>query len=185
MTEEHTASFKIYFAVPRFRIAYKNKRDLFEAFQKKMKELNLDIDNITCADWDGDRSLVNTPDDLFDAVDDYSAAAFSSSEEEEEERKENGKNEGTATKQCRSRPHSCDCRRARSFSCDGSYEYPTPQSFYTTSPLVDPCFPCVPFDAAEQPYRHMSSFRPEKLCRSKNIKCKKRRHCRCERLTRD
>ncbi|VDK76332.1 unnamed protein product [Cylicostephanus goldi] len=129
MAEERTASFKVYFDVPRFRIAYKNKTDLFEAFQKKLKELNLDIDNITWADWDGDRSLVNTPDDLFGAAEDYSAGAYSlvklfyrinydqesancsSSEEEEEGQKENEKNEELLVEQCRSPSRSCYCRR--------------------------------------------------------------------------
>ncbi|VDK53679.1 unnamed protein product [Cylicostephanus goldi] len=142
--EKRTATFKIFFEVPRFTINYKNKKDLFKAFQKKLEELNLNSDGIMWADWDGDRFVIKSPDDLLGAVDLYSGSpvkifyptprhqetTISSSDEEEkkeEEKNEEEKCEEVEVKGCRSRSPSCDRRRhrSRSFSCDerGPYGY--------------------------------------------------------------
>ncbi|CAJ0593622.1 unnamed protein product [Cylicocyclus nassatus] len=72
--EEHTATFKIFFEVPRFTITYKNKKDLFKTFQKKLKQLNLNADGIMWADWDGDRFVLKSPEDLVGAVGHYNGS---------------------------------------------------------------------------------------------------------------
>ncbi|CAJ0593607.1 unnamed protein product [Cylicocyclus nassatus] len=111
--EERTAAFKIFFEVPRFTLTFRNKKDLFEAFQKKLKKLNLDVDDVSWADWNGDRSLIETPDDLFGAVELYSGvglkifyptippdlkAVCSSSDEEETKREVKAQNKCKARK---------------------------------------------------------------------------------------
>ncbi|KAL6729583.1 hypothetical protein Aduo_000626 [Ancylostoma duodenale] len=70
MTDEtKTATIKLYRDnVPRITITYKDKKDLFKQFQKKVKELDLPIKELYWTDWDNDRSAVKTADDLFGAL---------------------------------------------------------------------------------------------------------------------
>ncbi|RCN27691.1 hypothetical protein ANCCAN_26574 [Ancylostoma caninum] len=71
--EKKTATIKLYRDnVPRITISYKNKKDLFKQFQKKIGRLNLSDNEVYWADWDNDRSVVKTADDLFAAVENNS-----------------------------------------------------------------------------------------------------------------
>ncbi|EPB67299.1 hypothetical protein ANCCEY_13613 [Ancylostoma ceylanicum] len=81
--EKKTATIKLYRDnVPRITITYKNKKDLFKQFQKKISEMNLSNDAIYWSDWDNDRSLVKTADDLFAAVENNSTVKMSRSHPE-------------------------------------------------------------------------------------------------------
>ncbi|KAL6730067.1 hypothetical protein Aduo_001063 [Ancylostoma duodenale] len=103
--EKKTATIKLYRDnVPRITITYKNKKDLFKQFQKKINQMNLSDNEIYWADWDNDRSVVKTADDLFAAVENNSVVKMfvrteannrendviscPSSDEEEEEKPE-------------------------------------------------------------------------------------------------
>ncbi|ETN85753.1 hypothetical protein NECAME_06267 [Necator americanus] len=67
-TEEKTVSFKIFRDnVPRFSITYKDKKDLYESFQKKISELDFDVGSIYWVDFDGDQGVIENADDLFTA----------------------------------------------------------------------------------------------------------------------
>ncbi|KIH49014.1 hypothetical protein ANCDUO_20912, partial [Ancylostoma duodenale] len=66
--EEKTVSFKVFRDnVPRFSITYKDKKDLYESFKKKISELDFQVGNIYWVDFDGDQSLITNADDLFTA----------------------------------------------------------------------------------------------------------------------
>ncbi|VDK83024.1 unnamed protein product, partial [Cylicostephanus goldi] len=68
--EKKTATIKLYRDnVPRITITYKNKKDLYKNFQKKLKQLNLDMGEVYWADWDNDRTAIKGAEDLFAAVD--------------------------------------------------------------------------------------------------------------------
>ncbi|EYC00837.1 hypothetical protein Y032_0112g289 [Ancylostoma ceylanicum] len=128
--EKKTATIKLYRDnVPRITITYKGKKDLFRKFQKKISEMDLSNDEIYWADWDNDRSVVKTADDLFAAVENNSTVRMyvrtdansrekeviscpSSDDEEEEKREE----EAEEKKETRNRSPSPDRARGRSRS---------------------------------------------------------------------
>ncbi|KAL6730081.1 hypothetical protein Aduo_001077 [Ancylostoma duodenale] len=65
---EKTVSFKIFREdVPRFSVTYKDKKDLYESFKKKITELNLKNGTIYWIDDDSDPCLIESADDLFAA----------------------------------------------------------------------------------------------------------------------
>ncbi|EYC00828.1 hypothetical protein Y032_0112g283 [Ancylostoma ceylanicum] len=142
--EKKTATIKLYRDnVPRITITYKNKKDLFKQFQKKISEMNLSNDAIYWSDWDNDRSLVKTADDLFAAVENNSTVKMyvhgkpnsqnvvscpSSDEEEDEKRDE----EAEEKKESRDRSQSPVRGRGRSRSeprRHRSRSHPEPPSY--------------------------------------------------------
>ncbi|KAK6727141.1 hypothetical protein RB195_005067 [Necator americanus] len=104
--EEKTVTIKLYCSnEPRMVISYKDKKDLFEQYQKKMKRLGIPTDDVYWADWDSDRYKVRTASDLLRAVEHCTPTKLHipgnydddgwpiSDEEDEEEEREEGKEE--------------------------------------------------------------------------------------------
>ncbi|CAJ0594527.1 unnamed protein product [Cylicocyclus nassatus] len=67
-TDERTVTFKIFRdTVPRFTITYKDKKDLYDAFKKKISELDFNVGSIYYVDFDGDQSIISNADELYNA----------------------------------------------------------------------------------------------------------------------
>ncbi|ETN70399.1 hypothetical protein RB195_007972 [Necator americanus] len=189
--EKKTATIKIHRdSVPRIIITYKNKKDLFKTFQKKLKELNLPISEVYFVDWDNDSIMIRTADDLFAAVnnnlsvrmyyyttdDKEPFTSLSSGEDDEESGKEKEpEKEGEPRSPAPARRR----HRSRSASYHGSRHgppscYQIPWNFVPWSYMMDPRYGPMPFP----PYPHHSSKshrrRRERSC-----------HCSCERLCKD
>ncbi|KAL6730072.1 hypothetical protein Aduo_001068 [Ancylostoma duodenale] len=171
--EKKTATIKLYRDnVPRITITYKNKKDLFKQFQKKISQLNFPIDEIYWADWDNDRSLVKTADDLFAAVennstvrmyvhskaDSHNIVSCSSSDEEEEkeeepEQKKESRDRSPSPARGRGRSRS-EPRRHRSRSHPGPSYDQMPWNFPPWMFAMDPRYGYGPMPFYYDPRAH-------------------------------
>ncbi|EYC17697.1 hypothetical protein Y032_0030g2220 [Ancylostoma ceylanicum] len=187
--ETKTATIKLYRdKVPRITIIYKDKKDLFKQFQKKIKELDIPIGELYWGDWDNDRSVVRTADDLFGAVEncnpvkmfyrtdgdtDILICPSSDDDEEKEKEKVAYKNEP------RTRSPSPARRRHRSRSASARlHAYPPydqmPWNFVPWQFLMDPRFSPMPFPH----YLHPSG-------KSHHRRRDGSHRCSCERLSKE
>ncbi|KAK6728033.1 hypothetical protein RB195_005595 [Necator americanus] len=190
--EKKTATIKIYRDnVPRITISYKNKKDLFKTFQKKLKELDLPPGEIYFADWDNERSIIKTADDLFGAVESNPNSkmyyrtfenkepftCLSSDEDDDEGEKELEKEDEPKP---RSPSPARRRHRSRSVSYHGSRRHGPPSydqmpwNFPPWSYMIDPRYGPMPFP----PYLQPSS-------KSHRRRRERSHHCSCERLCRD
>ncbi|EYC42681.1 hypothetical protein Y032_0522g2903 [Ancylostoma ceylanicum] len=128
-TDEKTVSFKVFRDnVPRFSITYKDKKDLYESFKKKIAELDFEVGNIYWIDFDGDQSLIENADDLFTASkDNCTVKLFArvdddviSCSDDEPEHPAHGRRQKRATMRNRRRNRDRTRSRSRSRTRSGS-----------------------------------------------------------------
>ncbi|EYC00820.1 hypothetical protein Y032_0112g276 [Ancylostoma ceylanicum] len=75
--EERSVVIKVFREeVPRLDVVYKNKHELFEAYKKWLKQLNLPSNEVYWCDSAGDHTGIRNADDLLGAVQDYGYAKF-------------------------------------------------------------------------------------------------------------
>ncbi|EYC17671.1 hypothetical protein Y032_0030g2205 [Ancylostoma ceylanicum] len=193
--ETKTATIKLYRdKVPRITIIYKDKKDLFTQFQKKIKELDFPIGAICWADWDNDRYVVKNADDLYGALEmcnplrmfyrppgDNDVLSFPSSDDDEEEEQTKTAVKSKKEKEDKSRSRSATPARRRHRSRSVSsipHAHPSheqmPGYFVPWQYMMDPRFTGIPFPHHAHPSRKSHRRRRDRS-----------HHCSCESLSKE